>query len=186
MPTIVTARLGNIVKQQDCDAIVNSANPSLCAGSGVCGAIHKAAGPELELCAKQFAPLGLAQVVATPGFNLTNRLVLHCRGPKYNFDPEPAANLAMCMENILLLADKEGVARIAIPAISMGIYGYPPNEAVPLLVGKALETVKLLKRVEEIRFVLTSEILLLLFTDSINNQSVSSAGTLVCAEGKPL
>ena len=86
-PAIVTACLGNIVEQPDCDAIVNSANTSLRAGSGVCGAIHRAAGPELERYAVQFAPLGLAQAVATPGFNLPNRIVIHCRGPNFHFDP---------------------------------------------------------------------------------------------------
>ena len=173
MLTIVTACLGNIVKQPDCDAIVNSANPSLRAGSGVCGAIHRAAGPELERSAMQYAPLSLAQAVATPGFNLPNRLVIHCRGPKYNFDSEPAANLARCLANILRVADGEAVARIAIPAISMGIYGYPPDEAAPILIGKALEMAKLLEHVEEIRFVLTSENLLSLFIDSIDKQSAS-------------
>jgi O-acetyl-ADP-ribose deacetylase (regulator of RNase III) len=173
MLTIVTACLGNIVKQPDCDAIVNSANPSLRAGSGVCGAIHRAAGSELERSAMQYAPLSLTHAVATPGFNLPNRLVIHCRGPKYNFDPEPAASLARCLENILLLADSKDVARIAIPAISMGIYGYPPDEAAPILIGKVLEMATLLKHVEEIRFVLTSEKMLLLFIDSIGKQTAS-------------
>lgn len=174
MSAIVTARLGNIVEQIDCDAIVNSANSSLLAGSGVCGAIHKAAGPELERWAVQYAPLGLAQAVVTPGFNLPNRLVIHCRGPRYEFDPEPAANLALCLENALLLAEKEGVTRIAIPAISMGIYGYPPEEAAPILIGKAMEMAKQLKKVEEIRFVLTTGSLLALFIDSIGKQSTFS------------
>ncbi len=173
MPTIVTACLGNIVKQPDCDAIVNSANPSLRAGSGVCGAIHKAAGRELELSAVQYAPLGLAQAVATSGFNLPNRFVIHCRGPKYEFDPEPAANLALCLANILLVADREGVARIAIPAISMGIYGYPPDEAVPIMISQAMEMAGRLQNVEEVRFVLTSEKLLSLFIDGIGKHPAS-------------
>ena len=139
----------------------------------MCGAIHKAAGHGLEHSAVQYAPLGLAQAVATPGFNLPNRIVIHCRGPKYNFDPEPATNLARCLENILLLADREGVARIAIPAISMGIYSYPPDEAVPILIGQAMKMAKLLKHVEEIRFVLASENLFSLFIDSIDKQSAS-------------
>jgi len=156
MTTIVTARLGNIVEQPDCDAIVNSANPSLRAGSGVCGAIHKAAGPELERYAIRFAPLGVAQAIATPGFNLHNRLVIHCRGPRYHFDPDPAGNLALCIENVLWLAEREGVKRIAIPAISMGVYSYPVDEAIPILVSKAISTASNSGKLQEIRFVLNS------------------------------
>lgn len=169
MPAIVTAVLGNIVQQPDCDAIVNSANPSLLAGSGVCGAIHKAAGPELELHALQFVPLKTGDAIATPGFKLPNRLVIHCIGPRYRFDPTPAANLARCLENALKLADNEGVSRIAIPAISMGVYGYPPEEAVPILVGKAVAIARASVRLEEIRFVLASVDLLERFQRKIES-----------------
>jgi O-acetyl-ADP-ribose deacetylase (regulator of RNase III) len=60
--------VGNIVRQSDVDAIVNSANANLRFGSGVAGAIHSAAGPELEAYCRQFAPLGLGAAVITPGF----------------------------------------------------------------------------------------------------------------------
>ena len=54
---------GNITQQFDCDGVVNSANEYLIAGSGVCGAIHKAAGRELETYCKTFAPLGLGEAL---------------------------------------------------------------------------------------------------------------------------
>lgn len=174
MPAIVTAIIGNIVQQADCDAIVNSANPSLLAGSGVCGAIHKAAGPELELHAMQFAPLQTAQAIATPGFNLPNRLVIHCVGPRYHFDPAPAANLARCLQNVLTQAETESVSRIAIPAISMGIYGYPPEEAAPILVATACKHARNTTQLEEIRFVLSSEELQARFMDAIDRSSRAS------------
>ena len=149
----LTTVLGNIVKQPDCDAIVNSANQNLRAGSGVCGAIYKAAGPALEPYSIKLAPLGLGEAVLTPGFNLPNRHVIHTRGPRYFFDDDPPGNLAKAMRNTLLLAEEERLARIAVPAISMGIFAYPPEEAVPILVGTALETGKDLRDVEEVRFV---------------------------------
>ena len=149
----LTTVLGNIVKQPDCDAIVNSANQNLRAGSGVCGAIYKAAGPELEPCSSKLAPLGLGEAVLTPGFYLPNRCVIHTRGPRYFLDGDPPGNLAKAMRNTLLLAEEERLARIAVPAISMGIFSYPPEEAVPILVGTALETGRLLRHVKEVRFV---------------------------------
>lgn len=171
MPAIVTAILGNIVQQPDCDAIVNSANPRLLAGSGVCGVIHKAAGAELERYAMQFAPLQTAQAITTPGFNLPNRLVIHCVGPRYHFDPAPAANLALCLENTLKLAEAESISRIAIPAISMGIYGYPPEEAAPILVAKAFEHARKTTQLEKIRFVLSSAELQARFIEAIDLHS---------------
>ena len=138
----ITIVRGDITKQPDCDAIVNSANRSLRGGSVACGAIYRAAGPKLEPCSIQLAPLALGSAVITPGFNLPNRLIIHALGPKYLIDPDPAGNLASAMRNTLLLADENEVARVAVPAISMGIFGYPPAEAIPILVQTALEIAK--------------------------------------------
>jgi O-acetyl-ADP-ribose deacetylase (regulator of RNase III) len=166
-PVKIGVRLGDIVKQVDCDAIVNSANQNLRAGSGVCGAIHAAAGPELETFSHALAPLGLAEAVATPGFRLPNRVVIHVRGPKYHFDPEPARYLATAMKNVLLLADLNKVVRVAVPGISMGVYAYPPVEAVPILVRTAYETGDDLHHLQEIRFVVVNKAIKTLFEEQI-------------------
>lgn len=164
---LITIELGNIVRQLDCDAIVNSANQNLRAGSGVCGAIYKAAGPELEPCSIQQAPLGLGAAVITPGFKLPNRFVIHTRGPKYFFDEDPPGNLAAAMRNTLLIAEENKLARIAVPAISMGIFAYPPEEAVPILVKTAREAGRGLQHVQEARFVVLDEDLFKLFSNEI-------------------
>jgi O-acetyl-ADP-ribose deacetylase (regulator of RNase III) len=163
----VTVRLGNIVRQPDCEAIVNSANRNLRAGSGVCGAIHAAAGPELEEASHALAPLELGEAVATPGFRLPNRLVIHVKGPKYLFDPSPARYLVRALRNVLLLADEQQVMRIAVPGISMGVYAYPPAEAVPILVRAAYEMLYLLRHIREIRFVVMNETIRALFEEQI-------------------
>jgi O-acetyl-ADP-ribose deacetylase (regulator of RNase III) len=166
-PVEIAVLLGNIVKQPDCDAIVNSANKNLRAGSGVCGAIHAAAGPELETFSHALAPLGLAEAVATPGFRLPSKIVIHVRGPKYHFDPDPARNLARAIRNVLLLADRHKVVRIAVPGISMGVYAYPPAEAVPILVRTAYETCHDLHYLQEIRFVVMDKAIKTLFEEQI-------------------
>lgn len=170
----IGVRLGDIVKQVDCDAIVNSANQNLRAGSGVCGAIHAAAGPELETFSHALAPLGLAEAVATPGFRLPNRVVIHVRGPKYHFDPDPARHLAKAIRNVLLLADRHKVVRVAVPGISMGVYAYPPAEAVPILVRTAYESGDALSHLQEIRFVVMDKAIKSLFEEQIA-QSESGA-----------
>lgn len=168
MACLINVVLGNIVRQADCDAIVNSANPNLRAGSGVCGAIYRAAGPELEPCSIKFAPLGLGEAVVTPGFNLPNRLIVHVRGPKYLFDPEPARHLIKAMTSVIEAAEREGVQKIAIPAISMGVYHYPPEEAVPLLVTTAKACAGRQCGLKEIRFVVLDAELAGLFQTAIS------------------
>lgn len=152
----VTAVVGDIVRQPDCEAIVNAANPQLLVGGGVCGAIHRAAGPQLEACAEELGPIDVGEAVITPGFDLPNRWVIHVVGPRYFADPDPPGLLAKAARNALALAEVHEVTRIALPAISTGIYGYPLAEAGPILVGTARVVAPKLRHVKEIRFVLFS------------------------------
>jgi len=150
----VTAVVGDIVRQPDCDAIVNAANPQLLAGGGVCGAIHRAAGLQLEEYAVRLGPIGVGEAVITPGFRLPNRWVIHVVGPRYFADPDPPALLAKAVRSVLALAEEHAAARIALPAISTGIYGYPVEHAGPIMVAAAKAIAPTLAHVEEIRFVL--------------------------------
>lgn len=163
----LTVVKGNIVKQADCDGIVNSANSNMRAGSGVCGAIYAAAGPRLEPYSSQFAPLHIGEALATPAFDLGCRYIIHTRGPKYHEDADPPKNLAKSMRNTIALADQNGLTRLAVPAISMGVYGYPVVEAVSILVTTASQMAGALKNLQEIRFVVISDELLHLFRLSI-------------------
>ncbi|MHB0775829.1 O-acetyl-ADP-ribose deacetylase [Halomonas sp. WWR20] len=117
------------------DAIVNAANRSLLGGGGVDGAIHRAAGPELlEACRRlretdwpEGLPVG--EVALTPGFRLSADYVIHTVGPVYAKTQDRSEQLAACYRNALALAAREKLHRLAFPAISTGIYGYPEHEA---------------------------------------------------------
>jgi O-acetyl-ADP-ribose deacetylase (regulator of RNase III) len=159
----LTALRGNIVTQTDCDAVVNAANKNLRAGSGVCGAIYAVAGPLLEPCSMKLAPLAVGEAVATPAFDLGCRFIIHTLGPRYLFDADPPGNLARAVKSAILLADENGVKRLAMPAISTGVYGYPPDQAVPVIVAAAKELLQKLSSLEEIRFVVASDLMLSLF-----------------------
>lgn len=150
--TKITCIVGDLTKQPDCDAIVNSANPVMRAGSGVCGAIHRAAGRELELYGMPLGPLKLGQAVITPGFKLQNKFVIHLSAPRYQFNSDPAGNLELAINNALKLAEENGVKRIALPAIATGVYGYPIEEAVKVFVKTARQFLNS-EVLEEIRFV---------------------------------
>lgn len=129
------------ITRVDADAIVNAANETLLGGGGVDGAIHRAAGPALLQACRALpqvrpgvrCPTGEARI--TPGFGLPARSVIHTVGPVWRGgDAGEAGMLAACYRSSLALADERGLARIAFPAISCGVYGYPIDQAVQIAV----------------------------------------------------
>ncbi len=147
---------GNIVQQPDMEAIVNAANKWLRTGGGVAGAIHRAAGPGLEKEAVPLGPIRPGEAVITGGHNLPIKHVIHCLGPVYGVDKPEAELLANCYRNALKLAEEKGLASVAFPAISTGIFGYPKEEATRVALQAVLAMVPTLKAVKHIRFVLFS------------------------------
>jgi len=125
----ITARLVDITTLT-VDAIVNAANTDLAPGGGVCGAIHRAAGPELAEACVNARPCPTGQARITPGFRLPARFVIHAVGPVWSGGTagEPAL-LASAYRAALNLAKREGLHSVAFPAISTGIYGYPLGAA---------------------------------------------------------
>ncbi len=125
----------------DADAIVNAANRGLLGGGGVDGAIHRRAGPRLlEACRRLpelrpgvRCPTGEAR--ATPGFGLPARHVIHTVGPVWRGGGHGEAELlAACYRNSLDLARALHAERVAFPAISCGVYAYPPRQAARVAV----------------------------------------------------
>lgn len=117
------------------DAIVNAANTRLAPGGGVCGAIHRAAGPELaQACAALgHCPTGEARL--TPGFNLKAKHVIHAVGPRWQGGHRHEAELlANTYRACMQLGEQHWLSQIAFPAISTGIYGYPLEEATLIAV----------------------------------------------------
>lgn len=135
----IEVHLGDITNQSDCDAIVNAANPMLMRGGGVAGAIHKAAGKELESYCELYAPIKTGEALTSPAFNLPNKYVIHAVGPKYFHDKGPSELLKTATVNVLAQCVKFDIQKIALPAMSTGSYGYPTKEAAEIIINTLQE-----------------------------------------------
>ncbi|CAG7827520.1 unnamed protein product [Allacma fusca] len=126
---------GDITKLE-IDAIVNAANSQLAAGGGVCGSIFNAAGrTELQTECNTLGGCQTGSAVITGGYRLPARYVIHAVGPM----GEKPQQLQDTYKSILKLCEEKNISSVAIPCISTGIYGYPPDRAASVAVNTVLE-----------------------------------------------
>jgi O-acetyl-ADP-ribose deacetylase (regulator of RNase III) len=155
---------GDITRLQ-VDAIVNAANCSLLGGGGVDGAIHRAAGPQLLAECKTLNGCETGQAKITAGYRLPARHVIHTVGPVYRQRPQDPQLLAACYQNSLELAVEHDLKTVAFPAISCGVYGYPPEKACAIAVDTVKGFLQQNDRLEKALFVVFSEKIYRLYHD---------------------
>lgn len=166
----ITLHKGDITTDAQADAIVNAANTSLLPGGGVCGAIHRAAGPELEAACRALGgcPTGDARI--TLGYRLLARHVIHAVGPIYRDGKHGEAELlASAYQRSIEVAAGNGCSRVAFPAISAGIYGYPLDEAARIAVRSVAQAMAEHPEVVEARFWLFNDTILAAFERALDD-----------------
>lgn len=147
---MITFVVGDLTTQH-VDAIVNAANEALVAGAGVCGAIRRAGGDEIfDECAT-LGGCATGDAKATGAGRLPARHVIHAVGPVWRGgDQGEPELLASAYRRSLEVAEELGCRTVALPALSTGIFGYPPELAAPVAVAAVR---KFEDRLDEIRFV---------------------------------
>jgi O-acetyl-ADP-ribose deacetylase (regulator of RNase III) len=164
----ITLHLGDITGDRQADAIVNAANPSLLGGGGVDGAIHRAAGPQLLEECRALGGCEVGDAKITAAGRLSARHVIHAVGPVWRGGElrEPEL-LASCYERAVELAAAHDCQRIAFPAISTGVYGYPLQAAAAVALTATRDAMTAHAAVLEARFWLFDDAAYKVFSESL-------------------
>jgi len=165
-PRLVAAQ--SDITAETTDAVVNAANTGLARGSGVCGAIFRAAGDGLEEACAAVSPCSTGDAAITPGFAMAARWIVHAVGPIWHGGGEGEPELlASAYRRSLEVAGESGARSISFPAISTGVYGYPLEPAAAIAVATCGEADT---PIELVRFVCFDDETFAVYQDALSGR----------------
>lgn len=166
----ITLHLGDITTDAAAEAIVNAANTGLLGGGGVDGAVHRAAGPSVLDECRRLGGCDTGEAKVTGAGRLPARFIIHAVGPVWRGGEhgEPAL-LARCYRRAIELAAAQACDRVALPAISTGVYGYPLAQAATVTVGATSAALRDHPAVREARFWLFDQVAYDAFADALSS-----------------
>ena len=165
--TVIALVRGDITREET-EAIVNAANSGLKGGGGVDGAIHRAGGPSIMKECREIGCCPTGQAVVTGGGSLKAGHVIHTVGPVYSGGNQGEADLlrSAYLESLKKVT-QNGLRSVSFPAISAGIYGYPPRESARIALETTINYVKNHDDIELVRFVLFNRNIYDVFSDEL-------------------
>ena len=159
------------ITRLEVEAIVNAANKTLLGGGGVDGAIHQAAGPELLQECRALGGCAVGEAKLTQGWALPAKYIIHTVGPIWHGgNQNEAALLAACYRNSLAIARAHNIHSIAFPAISCGVYRYPPQQAVTIAIQTVRNTLRQHNTDMQITFVCFDKPMLAYYQNTLQHE----------------
>ncbi|MDO9585968.1 MAG: O-acetyl-ADP-ribose deacetylase, partial [Syntrophales bacterium] len=158
------------ITEEKTDAVVNAANSRLMPGGGVDGAVHRAGGPAIAAECRLIGGCPTGRAAITTAGNLRAKFVIHAVGPIYRGGAKGEAELleSAYLESLRLAAEK-GLESLSFPAISAGVYGYPPDKAAFIALKTTLDFLKEKNSVNLVRFVLFGRPMYDIFTAQLKS-----------------
>ena len=156
------------ITDQTTDVIVNAANAALQLGGGVAGAIRRRGGPKIQEECNRIGGTHVGGAVITTGGNLSAKYVIHAVGPRHREEHEDA-KLKDATLNSLILADQNHLKRIAFPAISTGIFGFPKDRCATIMLSTTIAYLEGPTKLEKVVYCLYDQKTLEIFEHTLQS-----------------